>query len=79
MKSRSLFDFRWLAATALVLASAAAAAQSYPYKPIRFLVPFAPGGIGDLTARTDEIRNRPVEGGDRARQHPAAVTAAEQG
>jgi len=44
MRSRTLFDFRWLAA-------AAAGAQQYPYRPIRFLVPFGPGGIGDLTAR----------------------------
>lgn len=35
----------------LVTVSANAAAQDYPSKPIRWLVPFAPGGVGDLTAR----------------------------
>jgi tripartite-type tricarboxylate transporter receptor subunit TctC len=59
----------------LALAAAAAQAQNYPTKPIRFLVPFGPGGVGDLTARVAAqkmsaslgqqviIDNRPGAGG----------------
>jgi tripartite-type tricarboxylate transporter receptor subunit TctC len=45
---------RFLVAGSLALLSAPAAsafAQSYPARPIRILVGFAPGGAADITAR----------------------------
>jgi len=72
-----------LAATAFV--SAAAHAQSYPSKPVRFLVGFAPGGGVDTVARTLApkmgealgqpvvIENKPGAGGTLAAD--AAATA----
>ena len=52
-------------ATALIAVSGIVTAQSYPSKPIRFILPFAPGGIGDITARIVDLI-APIGKGQRA-------------
>jgi tripartite-type tricarboxylate transporter receptor subunit TctC len=54
MNDKLLLNRRqWVAATAAAVALPSALAQtSWPSKPVRFLVPFAPGGTSEIVARS---------------------------
>src|SRR5262245_34868494 len=51
-----------LVGAALTLLHAPADAQGYPAKPVRLIVPFTPGGISDLLARSLGAKLTPVLG-----------------
>ncbi len=77
---------RWLAGLVLSVASVAAVAQSYPSRPVRLVVGFAPGGAADTVARamsdamgralgqTIVVDNKPGAGSSLAAEHVAKST-----
>jgi len=70
-----MFLLRSLCALALAAAGSIASAQGYPARPVKLLVPFAAGGVADITARVLAqkmsetmgqqmlVENRPSAGG----------------
>src|SRR6266487_2327850 len=75
LSARGLARMKWICAAALAALTTTASAQGYPARPVRILVPFAPGGVADITARVLSqkmgesmgqqviVENRPSAGG----------------
>src|SRR5213592_306263 len=75
LSARGLARMKWICAAALAVLTTTASAQGYPARPVRILVPFAPGGVADITARVLSqkigesmgqqvlVENRPSAGG----------------
>lgn len=72
---RAVLSARWICILTLTVASVPSFAQNYPTRPVRILVPFAAGGVADITARVLSqkmsealgqqvlVENRPSAGG----------------
>lgn len=52
MTAKHLMRLLWCAVTASFLAATPAVAQGYPSRSLTFVVPYAPGGISDILARS---------------------------
>jgi hypothetical protein len=63
-------QFLHLAAGAAALSAARVGAQTYPARPIRLLVPVAPGGVLDIVARSWADKMRTVLGTVVIENHP---------
>lgn len=55
-------SLKTLAAVAAALAASATFAQAYPSKPIKIIIPFAPGGTTDIVARIMAAKMTPILG-----------------
>ena len=51
LSNANLRGFRWALLWLALGASAAAAQEAYPVKPVRFIAPFPPGGTTDVLSR----------------------------